>query len=115
MTRYKREVKKPEVGSLIRSVADVFEIRLTNRQLRVLKNVTIHNPLRAHGIAHGNSALYRDLSALRDKGLVTKEGYRYYPTGYGLLYRFYGPRRGTIKLLARKKREGRDWRQLILG
>lgn len=39
--------------------------------------------IRGHGIARKNPVLYRLLNILRDKGLVKRNGYKYYPTKDG--------------------------------
>lgn len=105
--RYKRKIA--HTGRRVK----VQTLRLSPDEKQALQRIREVNPLMCRGMAHGLPKLYRVVSKLREKGLVTKEGFRYYPTKYAFLL----PKQLTLaqvrEKIKRKKQRGIDWRNIF--
>lgn len=105
--RYKRKVA--HTGRRVK----VQTVRLSPDEKQALQRIREVNPLMCRGMARGLPKLYRVVSKLREKGLVAKEGFRYYPTKFAYLL----PKQLTLKQvrekIKRKQRARIDWRNLF--
>lgn len=73
-SHYKRRILKSNVRP------DISKLILKDVEKKALMEVVRDNPLQFPGLTRGDPRLSRAVSGLRGKGLVVREGYRYYPT-----------------------------------
>jgi len=94
-------------------IPKILSQKLNPDEQNVLREVMYLNPLIAPGI-HGTK-LYRLLVSLRNKTLVFREGYRYYPTKYAYLWLDrQNKEKGTLTdWQIRSAAENRDWREIF--